>query len=206
MSSVAEKTEVTNWNDAAKSALLQFLPNEHSQYVCSGFNLPHWMPIFNNPDGGEEGRLARLRESVDRLIACQFSDNGKLHEVPEEETRSEVVTSWRMIGFYGREFGAYVCYGKGIDLANVTETVHGILVKKQMDYGHGNISRFGRTGLIVRIQDKVARLENLMARGISEDDGPQNESLTDNVIDVMGYSAIGIMWESDSFLLPLAKN
>jgi len=203
MSSVTSETKSTSWNDAARSALLQFLPNEHSQYVCSGFSLPHWTPIFNNPDGDGNGRLARLRESVDKLIAMQFSVNGKLHEIAEEETRNEVLTCWRMVGFYGREFGSYVCYSKDIELDSVTETVHKILVKKQSDYGHNNIKRFGRTGLIVRIQDKVARLENLMAKGIDEENEPQNESITDNVIDVMGYSAIGIMWERGEFLLPL---
>jgi hypothetical protein len=80
--------------------------------------------------------------------------------------------------------------------------VHRVLVKKQMDYGHNNIKRFGRIGLIVRMQDKVARLENLMSK-YDDDATPQNESILDNVIDVMGYSAIGIMWEREQFLLPL---
>lgn len=153
-------------------------------------------------DSDGNGRLARLRASVDELIALQFSSDGKMYEIPEIENRSEIISAWRMIGFYGREFGAYACYSSELDLSRVCNTVHAILVKKQMDYGHENIKRFGRIGLIVRIQDKVARLENLVSKGV-DDDGPQNESLLDNVIDVMGYSAIGIMWERGEFLLPL---
>ena len=75
------------------------------------------------------------------------------------------------------------------------------LVKKQRDYGPENISRFGRQGLLIRCHDKVARLENLLASGKT----PENESIHDTYMDIVGYSAIGIMWESRTFLLPLAS-
>jgi hypothetical protein len=154
------------------------------------------------PDADGNGRLARLRSSVDSLIALQFSHDGKPYEIPEDENRQAIITGWRMVGFYGREFGAYSCYSASLELGKVCDTVHRVLVKKQMDYGHNNIKRFGRIGLIVRMQDKVARLENLMSK-YDDDATPQNESILDNVIDVMGYSAIGIMWEREQFLLPL---
>jgi len=79
--------------------------------------------------------------------------------------------------------------------------VHETLVRKQTDYGHDNIARFGSRGLLVRMHDKVARLENIVAKGVD----PKNESLFDNFMDVVGYSAIGCMWEADEFLLPLAN-
>jgi hypothetical protein len=74
-----------------------------------------------------------------------------------------------------------------------------VLVKKQKDYGPENIRRFGRQGLLVRLHDKVARLENLEATGRS----PQNESVEDTLLDIANYCAIGIMWERNEFLLPL---
>jgi len=74
-----------------------------------------------------------------------------------------------------------------------------ILISKQRDYGSENIRRFGRQGLCIRIHDKVARLENLW----NQEGIPQNESLEDTLVDIIGYSAIGIMWESQQFLLPL---
>ena len=84
------------------------------------------------------------------------------------------------------------------------DNVHATLIRKQRDYGHENIRRFGRQGLMVRMHDKVARLENLLS---SPDGGvkPNNESIEDNIMDVIGYAAIGIMWESRLFLLPLAE-
>lgn len=63
------------------------------------------------------------------------------------------------------------------------------LVRKQRDYGHNNILRFGTYGVIVRCHDKIARLEHLLENGKT----PQNESIKDNLMDVAGYAAIGIM-------------
>lgn len=76
-----------------------------------------------------------------------------------------------------------------------------ILIKKQKDYGPENIRRFGRQGLMVRIHDKVARLENLYTSGRE----PENETIYDTYLDIVNYTAIGIMWESSRFLLPLKQ-
>lgn len=80
--------------------------------------------------------------------------------------------------------------------------VHALLVKKQRDYGHENILRFGRDGLLVRVHDKVARLENLAARGAE----PENEAVLDTLADLIGYSAIGVMVANGTFILPLAED
>jgi len=84
-----------------------------------------------------------------------------------------------------------------LTVAEVTD----VLVKKQRDYGPENIRRFGRQGILIRMHDKIARLENLLATGAT----PNNESIADTFLDIIGYSAIGIMWESGTFLLPLRK-
>jgi hypothetical protein len=69
------------------------------------------------------------------------------------------------------------------------------LVRKQRDYGHNNILRFGTYGVIVRCHDKIARLEHLAFKGTE----PQNESMKDNLLDVAGYAAIGIMLNNGWF-------
>ena len=71
------------------------------------------------------------------------------------------------------------------------------VIRKQCDYGHHNIARFGRLGLLVRLHDKIARLENLLGSGSA----PNHESIEDNILDVMGYSIIGAMWERGVFML-----
>jgi len=42
--------------------------------------------------------------------------------------------------------------------------VSAILSKKQKDYGPNNIARFAEKGLILRLHDKIARLENLLEK------------------------------------------
>lgn len=74
-----------------------------------------------------------------------------------------------------------------------------LMAKKQADYGHQNILKFGRKGVEVRLWDKIARYENLMRRGVE----PENESLHDTLIDIIGYSIIWKMLVNGTFELPL---
>lgn len=75
-----------------------------------------------------------------------------------------------------------------------------LMCRKQHDYGHGNILSFGLFGVVVRASDKVARLENLMAKGLT----PANESVEDTLRDIVGYGAIALMLERGTFTLDLA--
>ncbi len=68
-----------------------------------------------------------------------------------------------------------------------------LLVKKQKDYGHGNINDFGELGILVRANDKIARLKNLQNKGAV------NESKSDSWWDLAGYSILALMLEDGSF-------
>lgn len=74
-----------------------------------------------------------------------------------------------------------------------------ILISKQKDYGPEAITRFGRQGLLVRIHDKVARLQNLDNAGRE----PNHEALRDTFLDIVNYCALGIMIERREFNLPI---
>lgn len=81
------------------------------------------------------------------------------------------------------------------DLAN-------LLIRKHEDYGPKNIlnAPFGpERGLVVRLYDKLARLANLLERGVP----PQNESLEDTWSDIANYGVIGLMVSRGDFTLPL---
>lgn len=104
-----------------------------------------------------------------------------------------VRAGWIYLGAMARSMGEEMGFGI---FAMGPGPVHDIVCRKQRDYGHKNISRFGRQGLMVRMHDKIARLENLMTAGAR----PNNESIEDNVVDVIGYSCIGTMWEDKTFL------
>lgn len=135
------------------------------------------------------GDINRLRKHLDRMIDDYL---GETPTFDAEGCRSR----WIELGRLARDLGS------GIGYSNFFESSGGlleVLVRKQRDYGHHNIARFGRLGLLVRVHDKIARLENLLASGAE----PNNESILDNVIDVVGYSTIGAMWERGNFMLAL---
>lgn len=62
-----------------------------------------------------------------------------------------------------------------------------LLDKKNADYSSANISKFGLQGIVVRLNDKIERLTNLIKKN-----GEGNfESIEDTLIDIAGYSLIG---------------
>lgn len=68
-----------------------------------------------------------------------------------------------------------------------------LLVKKQLDYGPKNIASApggALNGLLVRMHDKIARLNHLI---YEVKDTPKNESIEDSFIDLLNYSAIALM-------------
>lgn len=141
--------------------------------------------IFAQKRKRKRADLNQLRTDLDEFIESLF-------HAPAGFTTAK--SRWSVIGGDAVELGETL----GFDWLSI-KTVHATLVKKQRDYGPENIRRFGRQGLMVRMHDKVARLENLM----DTHNTPENETVFDNVLDVIGYAAIGIMWESQQFLLPL---
>ena len=68
-----------------------------------------------------------------------------------------------------------------------------ILLKKHHDYGPYNIAHApggAMNGLLVRMHDKMARLENLT---YNNDANPNYESIEDTLMDLANYAIIGLM-------------
>lgn len=125
-----------------------------------------------------DSSIDRIREHMDYLINTHFPNSDNISE-----------SDWlRMIE---------------ITLACVPELTSDVMWRtvcsKQNDYGPNNILRFGQSGIIIRVHDKVARLENLLSTGRDA----SNESVADTYMDIIGYSVIALMLLDDTFLLPL---
>lgn len=73
------------------------------------------------------------------------------------------------------------------------------LCGKQHDYGHENINRYGMTGLIIRLSDKIERYKNLMSKNAEA----INESTHDTLVDIVGYSIVALMFLDGTFQLDL---
>ena len=82
------------------------------------------------------------------------------------------------------------CRRKALEVAE-------LVISKQKDYGQNNILDFGELGVLIRLNDKVARLKNLWGKK------PTNESLTDTWMDIVGYGLIALMLKDNSFTNPL---
>lgn len=78
------------------------------------------------------------------------------------------------------------------------------LCSKQNDYGHGNINKFGITGVLVRLSDKIERLSNLKEKG--EEYYVANESFVDTLVDIVGYCVIAQMLNDETFNLKLEED
>lgn len=110
----------------------------------------------------------------------------------EHDFEPSGATFWGLATVAALEFQAM-----GFPASGVTA----FLIGKQHDYGHKNISTFGLKGVIVRLVDKLARLENLQQR-----DNPSNESIEDTWLDIFGYCVVGTMLLDGTFTLPLKED
>jgi hypothetical protein len=190
MTTVVESNPST-WNEAAKicvddiaSQLLRTGSLDELRYLIDY--------MINISTGGAGGTLSEIdvfpTESGARLWDGYWANFGSLALVAGQKK-----------GIFP-QFDAWPAGPELLRKNELIKDISDVLVRKQRDYGHENISRFGRIGLLVRCHDKVARLENLEAKGVD----PQNESVSDNYMDVIGYSAIGMMWERGWFKLQLS--
>lgn len=83
--------------------------------------------------------------------------------------------------------------------------------KKQKDYGRENIAEFGRMGILIRMNDKMARIKNLTRGGslLAKVDSKQlspevlgnhhNEALRDSYMDIAVYAVIDSLLEDGTW-------
>tara|TARA_R100000329_G_C7518606_1_gene182831 strand:+ start:91 stop:564 length:474 start_codon:yes stop_codon:yes gene_type:complete len=119
-----------------------------------------------------------IRSTIDEMIDKFFMGNDQL-DSPN----------------YWLRLGALSVKSHDMDKEFVART----LCEKQNDYGPENIARFMHKGIILRLHDKVARLENLLNNGIEA----KNEAIDDTYMDIVGYAVIGLMLLDNSFFYPL---
>lgn len=67
-----------------------------------------------------------------------------------------------------------------------------LLDRKQRDYGPKNIASTGEFGVLVRLTDKLARMERLLTKSLD----PKNESLLDTYTDISNYGLIAALVRS----------
>ena len=148
-----------------------------------------------------------LRESMDWLInAYQTDTNPESVGIPPNDlSDGDIKRSYSFC--YKLMFeGAAVCIwelypGIYTNKMQIVNELCELIASKQADYGPMNIWSFMHHGLVIRMNDKVARMENLAGRNRDA----MNESVRDTFSDIMGYAVVGEMLCQDTFLLPLKR-
>ena len=79
----------------------------------------------------------------------------------------------------------------GRDASSILDTSFRIGGAKNRDYGTLNILKYGVIGLIVRINDKIERVSNLMKEGNVAQ--VADEKIEDTLMDMVNYATYGIM-------------
>lgn len=88
---------------------------------------------------------------------------------------------------------------------DAAKEVADLVIRKQMDYGPKNILNSvvqPELAIAVRLNDKLARLANLVEQGRT----PENESLQDTADDIIGYGLVLKMVLNGEFELPMQIN
>jgi DNA polymerase II small subunit/DNA polymerase delta subunit B len=78
-------------------------------------------------------------------------------------------------------------------LEDVLQELHILMLRKHQDYGPYNIANApggAMNGLIIRMHDKLERLQNLYYK---KSDTPNYESIEDTLQDLANYAIIGLM-------------
>jgi hypothetical protein len=169
------------WEDAATRAATDFA-RAHKDTYPSGLSLAVEEELGHTD-------LSIIREVLDGFI--DFYDNGGAIVPLNAEAYFMLLGNATILTASQSIHTPCLPAGKMVEL----------IASKQHDYGPTNITRFGVQGLLVRLHDKVARLENLSKR---RDTSAKNESVFDTLNDIVGYCLIGVMLLRGQFdTLPL---
>lgn len=71
------------------------------------------------------------------------------------------------------------------DIKAISDEIQELLNRKNSDYGDDNLVKYGELGIIIRMSDKLARLENLRTNKI--DSKVDDETVEDTLKDLAGY-------------------
>lgn len=151
---------------------------------------------FNNG----KTNIDNLRSTVDEYISSKlYLQNIEANRKVKQEYNDHKLY-WKMMTCNAIQLAKQMYPNNPFSMVDIVLTV----IRKQRDYGHHNIAKFGITGLVIRIHDKIARAENLMAKDNAQN-AASNESLFDTFLDIVGYSVIALMWLDDTFMYELER-
>jgi hypothetical protein len=149
-------------------------------------------PTWENACYNELEAIAQETTTIDGQFMYYLMD--EFGDAIHEQEKGDTVAAERHL----TKIAAYsIMHLQNIKMWDTKKQVE-LMSNKHHDYGVNNINKFGKYGVLVRLSDKLCRLENLSKNGKS----PRNESVTDTHLDIIGYVTIYRMLCSVTFMLP----
>jgi len=81
---------------------------------------------------------------------------------------------------------------------NIIKECRQIAVRKNRDYGTDYLVKYGPKGMLIRISDKIGRLDNLIGKGQNMRVG--DEKVNDTLEDIVNYCVYMIMLNNNKLL------
>ena len=80
-------------------------------------------------------------------------------------------------------------------MEKITDEMKELLKKKNHAYGDQNVIKMGKLGVLSRVEEKIARLRNMIENNIED-----TESKEDSWKDIAGFGIIGVMLERGKWI------
>ncbi len=140
--------------------------------------------------------VKKYTEGVDKEIRDIKYSSKKIKELMDDEVNQTIALFEYEYPELSNEF------------QKIQEEMYEMFARKHMDYGLNNIAlggeivnnsddkKFSRTGLCIRLTDKISRLKNLLVNGRSFVKG---EGMEDTFIDIANYGIIGLLVGRDKW-------
>lgn len=167
-------------NNSGHSEYIEFLKSLIDYYIESGMN------------------------AIDPMDVLFSGSEKDIHDAIQIHQVWFLLTSHSAIALFNRLLNDKT-YSSFVNVMMNPTLISSIVIKKQHDYGPRNIAKFGMWGLIVRLHDKIARLDNLLFTKRSGFKSVADETIYDTLLDIVGYSTVAMLWINNWFLLPMRK-
>lgn len=95
-------------------------------------------------------------------------------------------------------FGEMTLVEFDMEVEEITKKVETLLHTKRLSYGTSNLTRHGEAGIIVRMGDKMQRLDNHAGKLMRGEGGnathADGETIDDAYMDMIGYSVLALIY------------
>jgi len=206
-------SEIFKFNEQCGNRHLIDIVNDADKYIIEN---PYLLPAALLNNSGHSEYIEFLKSLIDYYIESGMNaidPMDMLFSGTDEEINNsiQIHQTWFLLASHSsislfKKLMEDPTYSNFINVMMNPDMITATVIRKQHDYGPQNIAKFGMWGLIVRLHDKIARLDNLLSTKRNGFNSVSDETVYDTLVDIVGYSTVAMLWINNWFLLPLKKD